>query len=716
MRRFRGAAREWQVVGTLGRGGTSTVYGVVPAAAEGGAGGTVYALKHALEVERAGLLDEWDRLGRYARRAVELFGAPAAALFPAVHDHDPKGRFFVMDRVDGTPLAELLERGPPLAPGHRARIAADVAEALAVVEDAGESAPDLKADAVFWRPGAGRATIIDWNVLLEADPATGRRHARRAATVLDALFAGRPVEEPGDGASPGRWQRYPAPVRAALERLYGQAGDAREAAQVLGGLAEALDASPESAPPRRRAPTPPPDTGGEGPTADPLAEERRRFVLHARARPVRLGGAEGRAFVDAVAAWQALRAVEPDDLRRMIGALKTALHRSARAEGCLPPTTLALYGEALDTAVRAALEAATDLARPERLEVDLRAIVGGCEAALRSAESGALDPESQAMVEGALRGALAGLGVTRGRVSDLIAAVERWRATTCDGPVAEAAALQRALDEVGPVRLLVHARGELAQRLEALDGDRSMRGAARAARRLLGLPVGPRLPGRAAAALLLLLCLAGAIALLIPSSPERAPGAGQAQPADARISLAVGQPIRPPAPAPTAIDAGRPARDGAIEGAVDAAQPADGAAPRPERAGSPERVQGAIRRRAAPEPEPPMEPEPEPPMEPASEPEPEPPMEPEPEPEPEPMEPEPEPEPREPDARAPRAAAAPDAGRAPSGAHDDPPADGPSGARHALPARAKRKRPALPRPGSPQSNQPRADKPRERSP
>lgn len=229
-RRYQGATRRWEVVRTLGRGATSAVYGVVDVEESDE---SVFALKHAFDVEQARLPDEWARLARYVEREELLFGRRGRSRFPTVRDADPEGRFFVMDLVEGVSLVDLLAGARRLTARERVALVVEVAEALVVVEDLGDVALDLKADAIYWHPDTGRVTIIDWNVVASHDGVTRRHHARRLASILDALFAEAPVEALSGSAPPERWTAYPRVIRRLVRFLYHSAPGAREAAEQI---------------------------------------------------------------------------------------------------------------------------------------------------------------------------------------------------------------------------------------------------------------------------------------------------------------------------------------------------------------------------------------------------------------------------------------------------------------------------------------------------
>lgn len=400
-RRWQGAGRAWREVGVIGRGATSVVYAVVDEAGERG------ALKLGVRADVARSLEEAARLERYGRAFAARFGRDETP-FPVVLDVDPEGSFVVMSAAAGTAVATLLGEGRRPSAGERVALVAQVAEALAVVESAGDAALDLKSDAIFWDAARGRVTLVDWNVVgADPDGSVGPpAHRRLLATLLDALFAGRPVERvaPGERA-PARWATYPGVVAAALRRMV----DAREGAEgvidALGSL-DRLVESPLSDRPAAR---------GEGVATappDPLAVERRRFVERSTARLDRLRaadrGAAERAFVDLVEQWSALEAAldgaQPASLEALVG----ALHRSAACDGCVPVERLEAR---LDDARRVMAEA-----RSQVEAVEAPAVWVGRAEALRAA----LEAARRALATSAMAARW------QGRASEVMAASEQW--------------------------------------------------------------------------------------------------------------------------------------------------------------------------------------------------------------------------------------------------------------------------------------------------
>src|SRR6478736_4722294 len=83
----------------------------------------------------------------------------------AVHDFgmDESGPFIVMDYVDGEDLSTLLRRNGPLTPSQAARIAAEVARALAAAHARGIIHRDIKPSNILLAQG-GRVLVTDFGI------------------------------------------------------------------------------------------------------------------------------------------------------------------------------------------------------------------------------------------------------------------------------------------------------------------------------------------------------------------------------------------------------------------------------------------------------------------------------------------------------------------------------------------------------------------------
>ena len=146
----------------------------------------------------ARLVERFQREGRVLARVrhpgvVEVHEAGVA----------PEGPYLVQELIEGEPLDALVKRTGPLPPREAARIAAEVAEALAAVHAAGALHRDLKPHNVVLRPD-GRPVLIDFGLVrdLEADRLT------RTGEVMGSLSYMPPEQVEGDGEVDERTDVY----------------------------------------------------------------------------------------------------------------------------------------------------------------------------------------------------------------------------------------------------------------------------------------------------------------------------------------------------------------------------------------------------------------------------------------------------------------------------------------------------------------------------
>jgi serine/threonine protein kinase len=197
-------AGRYRIEGVIGQGGMSTVYRATD---------TTLDREVAVKVLLPALAEsDPTHITRFEREA----RAVAALRHPAVvkiYDtgRDGETRFIVMEYVTGRGLNELLADGQPLAPDQAARIAAQVAGALAAAHAAGILHRDVKPANVMIGPG-GEVKILDFGIA----------RSRHDLTLTQPAFA------IGTAA-------YMSP-----ERVVGRAGDERSDIYSLGCLLYAM--------------------------------------------------------------------------------------------------------------------------------------------------------------------------------------------------------------------------------------------------------------------------------------------------------------------------------------------------------------------------------------------------------------------------------------------------------------------------------------------
>ncbi len=145
----------YRLVELLGQGGMATIF----RATDSQLGRDV-----AVKVLRPEYGRDPDFVARFRMEAQSVASLSSPNIV-VVHDFgmDPAGPFIVMDYVDGEDLATLLRRTGPLSPSQSARIAAEVARALAVAHSRGIIHRDIKPGNILLASG-GRVLVTDFGI------------------------------------------------------------------------------------------------------------------------------------------------------------------------------------------------------------------------------------------------------------------------------------------------------------------------------------------------------------------------------------------------------------------------------------------------------------------------------------------------------------------------------------------------------------------------
>src|SRR5205085_2515097 len=109
------------------------------------------------------------RFKREARAAAAISHPSAVTVFDA--GADGPTRYIVMEFVEGASLAEVLRQEKPLEPARAARIAEQIAEALAAAHAAGIIHRDIKPGNVMVGPG-DRVKVLDFGIARTTEAVT----------------------------------------------------------------------------------------------------------------------------------------------------------------------------------------------------------------------------------------------------------------------------------------------------------------------------------------------------------------------------------------------------------------------------------------------------------------------------------------------------------------------------------------------------------------
>ena len=201
-------AGRYELGGLIGHGGMGEVFAAVD---------TILQRPVAIKRLRSGLTDDADglaRLHREARAAASLSHPNIVTIYDEVTDADPP--FIVMEMIDGESFDHLLRREPVIEPLRAARIAGDVADALAFAHDTGIVHRDIKpanimitrrghvkvldfgiAQALAWTPLTNRGVLQGTAEYLSPEQARGAKVDHRSdiyslGVVLYEMLVGHP--------------------------------------------------------------------------------------------------------------------------------------------------------------------------------------------------------------------------------------------------------------------------------------------------------------------------------------------------------------------------------------------------------------------------------------------------------------------------------------------------------------------------------------------
>ncbi|MCO5166160.1 MAG: protein kinase [Planctomycetes bacterium] len=355
-----------EVVAELGRGGMGVVY-----AARDPALGREVAVKvlHA----HGATPDARRRFEVEARAAARLSHPGIVAVHALGVDQATGAPYVVMERVRGESLRDAL-RGGPLAPAEAARLAEEVARALATAHEAGVLHRDVKPHNVLLDE-RGAARLVDFGLAKALDAADG---LTSTGQVLGTPAYMSPEQADGDGARAGPASDVWSLGATLYEMLTGRPPFCR--ASVPATLSAVLHADPVA--PARLRPGVPRDLetivlcclekdptrryasalalaadlarwrGGQAIEARP-AGALRRAARAVRRRPIVAAGVVG-ALAVGVGLWGAERAARPGRAMALLHEAR-ALARRGRDEAALVEQALALGGRTPALLVEAAL-------------------------------------------------------------------------------------------------------------------------------------------------------------------------------------------------------------------------------------------------------------------------------------------------------------------------------------------------------------------------
>ncbi len=185
---------EFEMLGELGRGGTSIVYHARDRA---------LGREVAIKVIQACLREDQESLARFAQEARLLAGLRHPNIVSAfsVKQLRGGGLALVMEYVDGPTLRDVIRESAPLPADRAEWIITDVAEALSAAHQSGIIHRDVKPDNVFLERKTDRALLADFGIAMHLDNPSGLTMAGAAVGTPNYMSPEQIDGRPLDGRS-----------------------------------------------------------------------------------------------------------------------------------------------------------------------------------------------------------------------------------------------------------------------------------------------------------------------------------------------------------------------------------------------------------------------------------------------------------------------------------------------------------------------------------
>ena len=199
------ASHRYQIVRALDRGGMGEVYEATQ---------VQLARRVALKTIRADLASKPELLARFRREAesAAALGHPNIVQVTDFQANPGEPAFLVMEMLDGTTLAEVLEREGRLEPARAAFIAVQLLSGLAAAHRAGIVHRDVKPGNVFLQSTSvmrDLVKVLDFGVAkLALDATSGANPMTRTGQVLGTLAYMAPEQAVSGAAVDGRTDVY----------------------------------------------------------------------------------------------------------------------------------------------------------------------------------------------------------------------------------------------------------------------------------------------------------------------------------------------------------------------------------------------------------------------------------------------------------------------------------------------------------------------------